>query len=62
MLGFETIDSAAEESINKLKDVLNGMIKHTDVEELTDEMLNLIKQWTKSISAEELNKMINCEI
>ena len=42
--------------------MLNGMIKHTDVEELTDEMLNLIKQWTKSISGEELNKMINCEI
>ena len=49
MLGFETIDSAAEESINKLKDVLNGMIKYAEVEELTDEMLNTIKQWTKNI-------------
>ena len=62
MLGFETIDSAAEESINKLKDVLNGMIKYAEVEELTDEMLNTIKQWTKNISSEELKKMINCEI
>lgn len=62
MLGFETIDSAAEESINKLKDVLNGMIKYAEVEELTDEILNTIKQWTKNISSEELKKMINCEI
>ena len=38
------------------------MIKYAEVEELTDEMLNTIKQWTKNISSEELKKMINCEI
>ena len=61
MLGFETINSIAKEVISNVKSILKAMIdQKIEPYQLSDEMLNMLKQWTKGITPETINRMIKC--
>lgn len=60
MIGFETIDSAAKESISKVRETLKNSLDKINSEELTEEMLNVLKRWTQQISFENINEMTAC--
>ena len=60
MIGVETIDSAAKESISKVRETLKNSLDKINSEELTEEMLNVLKRWTQQISFENINEMTAC--
>ncbi len=60
MIGFETIDSAAKESIRKVKEILKNSVDVIDPEELTEDVLNTLSCWSKNLSFETISEMTAC--